>query len=108
MSQVLDSGLIKTEHDLESFKQIILLQNEEQKSIGEVRFLPALVFCMVSPHQLKHTIVRGSSAAHSLFQLIDAETPRIYYITSFGLSKHTECDIWYSSSAIFLLANAEN
>ncbi|KAL5266726.1 hypothetical protein ACHWQZ_G003939 [Mnemiopsis leidyi] len=37
MSQVLDSGLIKTEHDLESFKQIILLQNEEQKSIGEVK-----------------------------------------------------------------------
>ena len=39
MSQVLDSGLIKTEHDLESFKQIILLQNEEQKSISEVRHL---------------------------------------------------------------------
>ena len=39
MSQVLDSGLIKTEHDLENFKQIILLQNEEQKSISEVRLL---------------------------------------------------------------------
>lgn len=36
MSQVLDSGLIKDEHDLESFKQIILVQNAGHKSISEV------------------------------------------------------------------------
>ena len=36
MTQVLDTGLIKTENDLDNFKQIILLQNQEQKSLAEV------------------------------------------------------------------------
>ena len=67
MSQVLDSGLIKTEHDLESFKQIILLQNEEQKSIGEVRFLPALVFCMIYYYYL---LVSDSASVYRVWYLV--------------------------------------
>ena len=36
MSQVLDSGLIKTGSDLEDFKKVILLQNDDRKSVAEV------------------------------------------------------------------------
>merc|ERR1712018_1002315 len=37
MSQVLDSGLIKSGEDLATFKEIILLENQGQKSLVQVR-----------------------------------------------------------------------